>query len=356
MYGLDTDEPLLVEEWQGTLGDYVTAIAWASTSNSLAASSAAGEVVLWTPDALIELQTSTEQAIDCLGISPDGQFLVAGGQNGQVRVWHLASREVIADESSLLPATSKHWVDRLAWSPKANHLAVSCGRSVQVWDTQSHQIIATLPFEASSVLGISWHPEGQYLAVCGHRGVKIWHAQDWEEPPYILDVRAATIAIAWSFDGKYLAVSNMDRTLMVLDWYNPSDPWVMRGFPAKIRQLAWSQKLTTDSGAPLLAASCAASITIWEKLEDDRAGWDTRVLELHEDIVQAIAFQPHTFVLASAADDGYLCLWQSAQSATQVFPGASSGFSCLAWHPQGNYLGAGGQNGELLILSQYTEA
>jgi WD40 repeat protein len=55
-------------QWQGTLSDYVTAVAW-SPSGQLAASSAAGEVVLWTQATLTPLQAVTEQSIDCLAFS-----------------------------------------------------------------------------------------------------------------------------------------------------------------------------------------------------------------------------------------------------------------------------------------------
>lgn len=49
------------------------------------------------------------------------------------------------------------------------------------------------------------------------------------------------MAIAWSTDGKFIAEGNLDNTLTVVEWDCPAEPWVMRGFPGKVRQLAWSQ-------------------------------------------------------------------------------------------------------------------
>ncbi|MCA1993571.1 MAG: hypothetical protein LDL41_16240 [Coleofasciculus sp. S288] len=357
MFGLGIEgENLLELQWQGTLSDYITAIAWSPRGNSLAASSAAGEMVLWTPDALTELQTDTRQSIDSIAFSSDGQFLADGGQDGRVRIWRFQEEGERGSKGEFIPfrphskGGANTWVEHLAWSPISNQLAFSLGRSVQIWDAQTSKIVATLNFEASSVLGLDWRPDGRYLAVCGHRGVKVWNAQNWDEPPDNLDIRAASIAIAWSRDSKYLASGNMDRTLTVLEWSNP-DPWVMRGFPGKIRNLAWSDPLTSI-GAPLLVASCAQSLTVWEKQADESAGWEAKVLDFHEGTVQAIAFQPNTFLLASAADDGYVCLLQEAEQVAQILEGAANGFSRFAWHPQGHQLAAGGQNGELLIWSQ----
>lgn len=376
MFGLGIGgENLLEEQWQGTLSDYVTAIAWSPVDRILAASSALGEVILWTPDTLVALETGTQESVNSIAFSSDGQFLAAGGQDRQVKIWQLHTKQekkaagththedigsfsehvpLLSPSLTLTPSPSKTWVEQLAWSPIANQLAFSVGRSVQIWDADTGRIIATLNFEDSSVLGIQWRSDGQYLAVCGHRGVKIWNAQNWEDDPYNLDIRAASIAIAWSPNNQYLASGNLDRTLMVLQWNNP-DPWIMRGFPGKIRSCTWSEPLTS-AGTPLLAAACAQTITVWEKQLGEAAGWEAKMLELHEDTVQAIAFQPGTFLLASASSDGFVCLWQEANQVVQILEGATAGFSCLAWHPQGQgnshavpLLAAGGQNGELLV-------
>jgi WD40 repeat protein len=74
------------------------------------------------------------------------------------------------------------------------------------------------------------------------------------------------------------------------------------------------------------------------------------------DTQYAIAFQPDTFLLASATEDGLLCVWQKAEQLAQILDGVANGFSCLAWHPQGHQLAAGGQEGELLVWSKSTRA
>lgn len=381
MFGLGIGGIHLLDlQWQGTLSDYVRAIAWSPTSDTLAASSAAGEVILWHPHDFLYLQKDCGVSVDSIAFCADGQFLAAGGQDGQVKIWQFHPEEpkqtdrshyhdtpistseqaykgdgynkTIVDQPIILSPVYmgvNGWIEHLAWNPSRHQLAFSLGRSVQIWDADIGEMTATLNFEASSVLGLQWRPDGQYLAVCGHRGVKVWNAQNWDEPPYLLDIRAASIAIAWSPNGHYLASGNMDRTLTVLEWNKP-DPWVMRGFSSKIRTVTWSEPLSSTE-APLLAASCAQSITVWEKQADESVGWDAQVLELHEGIVQALAFQPGTFLLASAAADGYVCLWQDAEQVAQILEGTPSGFSHLAWHPQSQKLAGGGQNGELFIWS-----
>lgn len=354
-----TSKSLLDRHWQGALSDYVTAITWAPNGQMLAASSAAGEVMLWRdlPASskvdwpLLPLQMGNNQSVDCLAFSRDGQLLAAGGQNGQVNIWRLplksgAYRCHPLDSLDNAPA----WIEYLAWSPTHNQLAFSLGRYVQVWDADTGNIVATLNFDASSILGLDWRYDGQYLAVGGYQGVKIWHSQDWDNDPYVLNVPSASLAIAWSPDGKYLASGNLDRTISVLEWENPY-PWVMQGLPGKVRQLAWSEA-KTQSGDSLLASSSAEGMVVWDRQGDESIGWKGWILGGHSGVVQAIAFQPGSLLVASAAEDGWTCLWPQAKRLGQILEGAPDGFSCLTWHPQGHQLAAGGLNGELLVWSK----
>jgi len=334
--------PEFTKHYSTKLADYVTALAWFPQGEILAASSAAGEVVLWKNDELTTLQSPTDKAVNCLAFSHDGKYLAIGGQDGKVKIWC---------ENKLISTLENApvWVDQLAWNHTNNQLAFSLGRYVQIWDADTSEIVVTLTFNDSSILGIDWRKDGKYLAINGYKGVKIWSTQDWDEEPFILSMSTVSTAMAWSNDGEYLASGNMDRTLTVLQWENP-DPWVMRGFPGKIRHLAWSD-LKTSTGAPLLAVSSVEGIVLWEKSADESVGWEAQVLTNHVDIIQAISFAPQSFILASAGADGWLCLWDENKEVSQIFTDTLAGFSTLSWHPQGQLLAAGGEQGELIIWS-----
>ncbi|MFH7030615.1 MAG: WD40 repeat domain-containing protein [Heteroscytonema crispum UTEX LB 1556] len=334
------------EHSSGTLSDYVTAIAWSPDGTTLAGASAAGEVALWENGSIEILQAGSGESVDCIAFSRNGQFLAVGGQDGRVKIWR--ETELITTLENA-PA----WVDRLAWNPTNNQLAFSLGRYVQIWDADSNKIVATLNFENSSVLGIDWRNDGNFLAISGYKAVKVWNSQDWDEEPWVMDMPTVSVAMGWSPDGKYIAAGNMDLSVTVWEWNNP-DPWIMRGFPGKIRKLAWSD-INTEIGAPLLASSSVEGIVVWQKSADESLGWEARVLTNHVGIIQAIAFAPKSFLLASAASDGWLCLWNKANRVSQVLTGVATGFSCLAWHPQGTMLAAGGESGEIFIWSKVSQ-
>ncbi|MGQ9872961.1 WD40 repeat domain-containing protein [Leptodesmis sp.] len=224
------------QTWRGSLSDYVTAIAWSPDGCCLAACSAAGEVMLISLLGFQStlLQSETGYSIDCLAFSHDGQFLAIGGQDGQVKIWLLQSglpKLITTLENKSV------WVDRLCWNLTKHEIAFSLGKYVQVWDADTQQVAATLNFEASTVLDLDWRRDGKYLALAGYQGARVWNATDWDAEEEALDIPSATVAIAWSPDNQFIAEGNLDSTLSGMEWGNPA-PWLMQGFPGKVRQLA----------------------------------------------------------------------------------------------------------------------
>ncbi|MEM6502670.1 MAG: hypothetical protein AAF685_12620 [Cyanobacteria bacterium P01_C01_bin.89] len=337
-----------------TLSDYVTAIAWSLDGTYVVAASAAGEVVQYsvkTGESTVLLENQGG-SVDTLAISADGQFLAAGGQAGTVWIWQLE------DQTATLIETLEHsraWIDcPLRWNPQHPELAFAYGRYVEVWDAAERSVVTTLNFEASSVLDMAWHPQGDRLSVSGSQAIKTWRREDWDDDPTELETGSASDAIAWSFDGNYLAAGNHARS--VLMWSDgDSDPWRMQGFPGKVRQLAWSMS-TTFLGSPMLASTSSQSVAVWVQADDLSTGWEAKPLDIHKRTVTAIAFQPQTLLLASAAEDGLLCLWDKGVRLAQTLKNPSIEFSCLAWSPSGGAIAAGGSQGELLVWTKTTPA
>ena len=93
---------------------------------------------------------------------------------------------------------------------------------------------------------------------------------------------------------------------------------------------------------------------MWILIPDE--GWQSWLLDLHQGTVLDVAFQPQSSLLASLSDRGWILLWQAAVEPAQVLEGAKEGFSCMTWHPTGEYLAAGGQQGEVLVWTLCPDA
>jgi WD40 repeat protein len=332
------------------LSEYITQIAWSPTGETLAVASAAGEVVLLNT-ATGEMQAQLlddrqNQSIDALGFSADGQFLAVGGQSGKLSIWSMDPFHTL-----ILSQDCGKWIEHLVWHPTLPLIAFSFGKHVQIWDARSQTLETTFNFEASSIWALTWHPKGHCLAISGYQGTKIWPLQDWDEDPDRLEVASASVAIAWSPEGNYVATGNLDKTITLWEWENPH-PWVMRGFPGKVQQLAWHPCIQSNQ-AHLLASISMEGIIIWDKLADEDAGWSGSVLGTHDRPITAIAWHPELSYLASASEDGLVKIWfvngVEHDEPIVKLPGADQGFTAVCWHPTSNQLAAGGRGGEVFV-------
>ncbi len=354
MAAMYTQKSLLELIWKETLSDYVTAVAWSSQGNTIAVSSGSGEIRLLQNFVSHSLKPPTNYSIDCLEFSHDGKFLAASGQLGSVTIWK------IRKSGAQVVETLEHssiWIDQLAWSPASNHLAFSLNKAIQIWDATTHKSLATLRLN-STPQDIKWSADGRYLAIALKDSVQIWDSQVWDKPAYVWELMASSLAIAWSSDSRYLASAQIDRSVGILMWQRIQSlgeapiaetdlPILLAGFPGKVRRLVWSAPIT-ESEPPLLAVAANENIALWMESDDATVGWESWLLDAHNENVLDLDFQPKALLLASVSQDGWICLWENAQALVQILEGAG-GFSCLAWDAKGHQLAAGGQQGELLI-------
>ncbi|MEL6162041.1 MAG: WD40 repeat domain-containing protein [Cyanobacteria bacterium J06554_11] len=364
-------KPLVDLTIDRSLSEYITALVWAPVGKRLAIASGAGEVVLWQENFQeTVLQTGNGPSIDALGFSGKGQWLAAAGQTGEVTLWQLSSD---SPERVKTLSWGSAWIDRLQWHPHQPWLACNCGKAVHIWDAEQGETLASLELPAT-VQDLGWSPDGTHLAVSAQQRVHIWETSRWRSPQYEWELTAASQTLQWSPEGAYLASANQDNSVSVLTWDNvralkqsadkpapnkqSSDrqaelPALLGGFPGKVRQLAWAD-IPDAERSPILATATRDLVAMWILIPDE--GWQNWLLDLHQGTVLDVAFQPQTCLLASLSDRGWILLWQAAVDPVQVLEGGKEGFSCLAWHPTGEYLAAGGQQGEVLVWTLCPDA
>jgi WD40 repeat protein len=151
--------------------------------------------------------------------------------------------------------------------------------------------------------------------------------------------------VAWSPDGKVIACGSQDNSVHFWRLATGNDS-EMSGYPSKPRALSW------DAKSSLLATSGGEEVCVWDFAGKGPEGTRPRLLKGHGATVQELAFSPRRGMLASAAEDGGLLLWEPRSSAAPSLAAMlDRPASVLAWHPTEHRLAVACADGTVALFS-----
>ena len=343
--------------WHARLDDFITQVAWSPDGARLAASSVSGQVFLFdtaTERALHRLEPAHADGCDALAWRPDGKAFATAGRDGKWRLWDAESgKQLVEHDAGAL------WPEHAAWSTPGPEdgsmskegraaagdgvrLALSAGSKVSLWNAQGEPVGEPAKF-SRAIVDLAWVLGGRTLAIALSSAV---HLRDpAADEDRILLARDPILCMAMSPSAKWLLTGNQDCSIHV--WNTDSGAEMhMRGYPAKVRQLAWHR------GSRWVATGGGASVAVWDCSGRGPEGRAPTMLEFHTDLVTALHYQPAGDWLASGSRDGGVAVWSPTQR-EQLITGAkiASGVTRVAWSPDGKLLAVGGEAGEVQILA-----
>ena len=195
-----------------------------------------------------------------IALSNNNKFIVSGGQEGEIRVWEIRSRELIAhlkehsskvtkviifsDDVHLLSCSRDKsilcWdlksqkrisnqtlrmggINSIALSPLDQNKYISVGqdRKITFWDIRKSQAEGTLesspnPAESEELMSVAIQSTGNLFATGGHNGVV--RIYDLATTQFLTDCRAhssAIMSIQFSPDGKQIVSTGMDGLVAI---------------------------------------------------------------------------------------------------------------------------------------------
>lgn len=262
--------------------------------------------------------------------SPDGQFLVTGDMDGEVRLWR------VADGKNLLTCKEHtSWVWSIAFSPDGQTLASgSDDKTVKLWDVSTGKCYLTLRGHSKQVWSVAFSPDGQIIASASEdHTVKLWDIKTGECVQTLEGHTHWVRSVAFSPDGKRLASGSDDHTVKLWDLETGKSCQTLQGHTAQV----WSIACSCD-GQTLASSSSDRTVKLWHI----QTGECIKTLQGHTNWVRAVTFSPDGQTLASGSEDHTVKLWDvHTGQCCQTLKGHANWVRSVAFSPDGQILASG---------------
>jgi WD40 repeat protein len=334
--------------WNGKLEDFNTSLAWSPDGKRLAVGSVSGQVAIYDAaegKAIHLFAQAHADGCDAIAWRPDGNALATAGRDGTWKLWNAEDGKLLVEHEA-----GAMWAEHLAWSPKpigdrGHLLALGAGTTLSLWTEKGEASGEAIKMPKKNVTDLAWIMGGTSLAVATSTEIMVRDHAIENDTPRVFRSRDPILNMAFSPSGKWLMTGNQDCSVHV--WNTDGDTEMhMRGFAAKVRQLAWHRS------SRWLATGGGLTISVWDCSGRGPEGRTPLLLEWHADQISALQYQPEGDWLASGARDGSIAIWSPTQRQNQISRAKiSSGVTRVAWSPDGKLLAATGEGGEVQVIA-----
>ncbi len=264
--------------------------------------------------------------VTAIAVSPDGNFLLSGGNEGTVKLWSLPDGGLI--ESLENSGGSIH---ALAVSPDSKHVAANDGNAIKLWDLPDGDNGRTLASQAYPLYSLAFSADSTFI-VSGNadHSIKLWNLPDGSLGKTLEGHHGVVNALAVSPNGQWLISGSADNTIKL--WNLPEGTLVntLDGHQGGVSALAIS-----PDGSILASEGGDDSVKLWS-LPD---GGLLKTLPGHNDGVKALAISPDGKTLATGGKDNSIKLWSLPDGIlTKTLNNHKDSINALAFTPDGDRL------------------
>jgi WD40 repeat protein len=313
----------------------VTAVAYSPGGKTLAVGYSGGTIRLWDAASHRLIGTATWAGPTlALAFADGGKTLEAAGP-AAVGVWNLAGQARITTQplAGGVPATAGFaTAGSAAFSPDGATLATGGDDgNVRLWDVATQQEIgAPMSSDLKPVETVTFSPDGTTVAAGSSDGmVQLWNVATRQEAGATMPTGSAAVgALAFSPGGKFLATGGGDGSVRFWDVATQSQVGATMATGNPVTALSFNA-----TGGTLATAGSGGTTELWAFATQKQTG--AALAAQGSGQVSALAFSPAGSTLATGDGTGTVELWDPAvlhQSSGPIYTGTPESAAAAAGH------------------------
>ena len=290
--------------------------------------------------AQLKLQLGHSNQVNSVAFSPDGRWVLTGGDS-TARLWDLSSgREIRRFEGQLSGVSS------VAFSPDGRLvLTGSSDSTARLWDVSSGHEIRVFKGHSEEVTSVAFAPDGRsVLTGSGDKTARLWDLSTGREIRRFKGHSDGVSSVAFSPDGRRVLTGGNGRSGLT-EVANTARLWdVSSGL--EIRRFEGHSKGITSvafspDGRSVVTGSRDETARLWDVSDGGEIDFFLSgfLTEAHINLVNSVAFSPDGRLVLTGNEDNKVHLWDlSSRRELRRLEGHSSSVSSVAFSSDGRYV------------------
>jgi WD40 repeat protein len=274
------------------------------------------------------------QKVSSVAFSPDGRYVLSGGQNQKIWLWDI--------NSSKLRTLSGHsnWISSVSFSPDGRYiLSGSRDKTVRLWNVNNGRLLHTYKGHSGLVSSVSFSPDGRYaLSGSYDKTMRLW---DNNKRRFVRRFKRGSdwfLSVDFSPTDEHYALSGGKHKMRLWDWDTGQLLHRFSGY-------YFHSVVFLPDGHRVISGSADHTVRLW----DVERGKLLHTFNGHSDSVLSVNVSPYGRHIVSGSRDKTVRLWDvNSGSLLHTFEGHEDEVSSVSFSPDGRRILSGGNDGIFL--------